>query len=70
MLRIRAATVNDVPLLKTMIMEFATFERLEQWVTVTEESLARGGFGEHPLFRVLLPEWDGQVAGDEFVYVY
>jgi GNAT superfamily N-acetyltransferase len=70
MLHIRAATVNDVPLLKTMIVEFATFERLEQWVTVTEESLARHGFGEHPLFRVLLAEWDGHVAGYEFLYVY
>ena len=68
MLRIRAATVDDVPLLKTMIVEFATFERLEQWVTVTEEMLARHGFGEHPLFRVLIAEWDGEVAGYEFLY--
>jgi len=70
MLRIRAATVNDVPLLKTMIVEFATFERLEHWVAVTEESLARDGFGEHPLFRVLLAEWNGQVVGYEFLYLY
>jgi GNAT superfamily N-acetyltransferase len=70
MLRIRAATVDDVPLLKTMIVEFATFERLEQWVTVTEESLARDGFGAHPRFRVLLAEWDGEVAGYEFLYEF
>jgi GNAT superfamily N-acetyltransferase len=70
MLRIRTATVDDVPLLKRMIVEFATFERLAQWVTVTEEMLARDGFGEHPRFRVLLAEWDGQVAGYEFLYVF
>ena len=68
MLRIRAATVDDVPLLKTMIVEFATFERLAHLVHVTEEILARDGFGEKPMFRVLIPEWDGEVAGYEFFY--
>jgi GNAT superfamily N-acetyltransferase len=63
MLRIRAATVEDVPLLKQMIVEFATFERLADAVTVTEEALARDGFGPHPRFRTLLPEWDGKPAG-------
>ena len=68
MLRIRPATVDDVPQVKTMIVEFARFERLEAWVSVTEESLTRDGFGEYPLFRVLIPEWDGEVAGYEFLY--
>jgi GNAT superfamily N-acetyltransferase len=68
MLRIRAATVDDVPLLKTMIVEFATFERLAHLVNVTEEMLARDGFGERPQFRVLVPEWNGEVAGYELLY--
>jgi GNAT superfamily N-acetyltransferase len=68
MLHIRVATVNDVPLLKTMILEFATFERLAHLVGVTEETLTRDGFGEKPMFRVLIPEWDGEVAGYEFLY--
>jgi GNAT superfamily N-acetyltransferase len=63
MLRIRAATVEDVPLLMRMIVEFATFEQLADEVTVTAETLARDGFGAHPRFRVLLPEWDGKPAG-------
>jgi GNAT superfamily N-acetyltransferase len=63
MLRIRAATVEDVPLLRQMIVEFATFERLAQYVTVAEESLRRDGFGPAPRFHTLLPEWDGQLAG-------
>jgi len=68
MLRIRAATVNDVPLLKTMIVEFATFERLAHLVGITEAVLARDGFGEKPMFRVLIPEWEGEVAGYELLY--
>lgn len=63
MLHIRAATIEDVPLLKQMIVEFATFERLADYVTVTEETLKRDGFGPSPRFRTLLPEWDGRLAG-------
>lgn len=63
MLRIRAATIEDVPALRRMVVEFATFERLLQYVTVTEESLRHDGFGPTPCFRTLLPEWDGKLAG-------
>ena len=62
-LRIRAATIEDVALLKRMILEFAEFERLSEHVTVTEESLVRDGFGPQPRFRTLIPEWDGKPAG-------
>jgi len=68
MLRIRPATVADVPSLKEMIVEFATFERLAHFVTVTEESLVRDGFGPNPIYRALLPEWDGRLAGYELLY--
>jgi GNAT superfamily N-acetyltransferase len=63
MLRIRALTVEDVPLLRRMIVEFAAFERLADRVTITEEMLTRDVMGASPRFRGLLPEWDGQVAG-------
>jgi GNAT superfamily N-acetyltransferase len=56
-------TIEDVPLLRRMIVEFATFERLADQVTITEETLARDIVGLSPRFRGLLPEWDGQVAG-------
>jgi GNAT superfamily N-acetyltransferase len=68
MLSIRAATVDDVPLLRKMIVEFATFERLEKFVTVTEETLVRDGFGSRQSYRVLLPEWDGKLAGYAFFF--
>jgi GNAT superfamily N-acetyltransferase len=63
MLRTRAITIEDVPLLRRMIVEFATFERLADQVTITEEMLARDIVGLSPRFRGLLPEWEGQVAG-------
>jgi GNAT superfamily N-acetyltransferase len=68
MLTIRFATLDDVPLLKTMIYEFAEFERLS--ASITNETLARDGFGPRPRFRVLLAECDGQAAGYAFFFDY
>jgi GNAT superfamily N-acetyltransferase len=63
MLRIRTASVEEVPLLLEMILEFATFEKLREEVTITEPMLARDGFGAHPRFRTLIAEWDRAAAG-------
>lgn len=68
MLLIRPAHAGDVPLLNTMIHEFAEFEHLP--VTVTEANLLRDGFGEQPRFRVLMAEWDGHPAGYAFFFDY
>ena len=68
MLSIRPATCADVPVLKTMIEEFAEFERLP--VNVSEENLARDGFGENPKFRVLIAEWKGRIAGYAFFFEF
>ena len=68
MVSIRPAIAGDVPLLVTLIHEFAAFERLP--VTVTEASLLRDGFGERPRFRVLMAEWDGRPAGYAFFFDY
>lgn len=63
MLSIRAATVNDAPLLATMIRELAEFERELHLVVMTEQDLARDGFGPYPKFRSLVAEWNGRPAG-------
>ncbi|HEX6804100.1 MAG TPA: GNAT family N-acetyltransferase [Terriglobales bacterium] len=63
MLTIRTATRNDAPLLTRLIQELAEFERLGHETAVTEEDVARDGFGERPRFRALIAEWDKQIAG-------
>ena len=63
MLSIRAATVNDVALLKALICELAEYERERDLVVITETDLMRDGFGAQPKFRALIAEWDGQAAG-------
>jgi GNAT superfamily N-acetyltransferase len=63
MLSIRAATVNDAPLLAAMIRELAEFERELHMVVMTEQDLVRDGFGENPKFRALIAEWGAESAG-------
>ena len=63
MLSIRPATVNDAPLLGTMIRELAEYERELHLVVATESDLARDGFGPEPRFRALIAEWSDEAAG-------
>ncbi len=68
MLSIRPATSEDVPAVLTLIHELAAFEHLP--VTMTEEVLFRDGFGVEPRFRVLMAEWDGELAGYAFFFPF
>jgi GNAT superfamily N-acetyltransferase len=63
MLSIRAATVEDVTLLRKLICELAEFENELEQVRITEADLTRDGFGPYPKFRVLLAYWDQEPAG-------
>src|SRR6516164_3565900 len=63
MLLIRAAGVNDVPLLLGFSRELAEFERQPGAVVIDEEMLTRDGFGVRPKFRSLIAEWNGQAIG-------
>jgi GNAT superfamily N-acetyltransferase len=63
MLSIRAATVEDVKLLRTMIRDLAAYEKELDVVLITEADLARDGFGPQPKFRALLAYWDQEPAG-------
>ena len=63
MLSIRPATIDDVVLLHTLIHELADFERLGHEAAVTEEDLARDGFGSNPKFRAVIAEWNKEPAG-------
>jgi GNAT superfamily N-acetyltransferase len=70
MLLIRPATIHDTALLCTMIRELAEFEHELDLVTITEEELARDGFGENPRFRALIADLEGQAAGYALIFDY
>jgi GNAT superfamily N-acetyltransferase len=68
MLTIRPAQSADVPAVLSLIRQLAAFERLP--LTMTEDILLRDGFGAQPRFRVLLAEWDGELAGYAFFFPF
>jgi GNAT superfamily N-acetyltransferase len=70
MLKLRAAVASDAALLRNMIWELADFEREADEVRVTEEILARDGFGADPQFHALIAEWNGETAGYAFYFNY
>lgn len=63
MLSIRPTTAADVPLLNILVHELAEYDRVSHEAVVTEEDIARDGFGLHPKFRAVIAEWNGTPAG-------
>jgi GNAT superfamily N-acetyltransferase len=68
MLLIRPALATDVPLLKTLIEEFAKFYKFP--VKISEEELLHDGFGPQPSFQVLIAEYGGEAAGYALFFDY
>jgi GNAT superfamily N-acetyltransferase len=62
-MRIRPAVRDDVPLVFDFVRELAVYERAPDAVHATVEDLARDGFGERPLFKVLIAEDEDGPAG-------
>jgi GNAT superfamily N-acetyltransferase len=68
MLSIREATAADAKVILSLVRELATYEREPDAVDATEEDFVRDGFGDRPLFHVLLAEWDGAAVGLAFYF--
>lgn len=66
---IRKATIQDVDQILALINELALYEKAPHEVTITKEQLIRDGFGDKPLFWVLMAEFDGEIAGMSFYYI-
>eukprot|EP00727_Mastigamoeba_balamuthi_P006278 m51a1_g227 putative gcn5 family n-acetyltransferase (283) ;mRNA; r:92693-94518 len=62
---VREAKREDVPLIYKFIQELAIYEKEPHAVKITEEQLARDGFGDEgaPLYKVLIAEVGGEAAG-------
>lgn len=67
-LTLRRATPADVDEILALVHELAEFERAPEAVTATRDDYLRDGFGEHPLFHVLIVEIEGNIAGFAFYF--
>ncbi len=63
MLKLRAATPEDTPLILQFIRDLAEYEKDPKAAVATEEDILRHAFSEHPLIHVVLADWDDQPAG-------
>ncbi len=68
-LAIRRATVDDIELVHTFVIDLAEYERLSHMVVATRESLRDALFGEHPGAEVLLA-FEGDVPVGFAVYFH
>lgn len=62
-LRLRPATREDAATIVDLIRGLAEYERDPDAAVVTEADVLRDGFGERPLFEVVIAEWKGEAAG-------
>lgn len=67
-MNVRKAMPADMPAVLRLIQELATFEKEPDAVILTVEDLIRDGFGDHPLFRVLVAEHQGEIIGMALFY--
>lgn len=67
--RIRQATRDDVDTIAALVRELAAFEREPESATATRDDFLRDGFGERPLFRVLLAEDTTGALGMAFTFL-
>ncbi len=59
----RIAEKKDIPVIHRFIVELARYEKMENEVVGTKESLEKTLFGEHPYAEVVLAEANGKQAG-------
>lgn len=62
-MQIRAAEPADVPLIFSMVVGLAEYERAPEQVTGTPKLLAQALFGPSPAAEALIAELDGEAAG-------
>ena len=60
---VRKGTKNDVKAVHALIVELAIYERAEQEVSNTVDQLLLDGFGEDPVYELLVAETEGKVVG-------
>lgn len=70
MLKIRQATIADVPLILEFIRDLAEYEKAPEQAVASDEDLRRDGFSPSPKFRVLIAEWSGEPAGFAFFFYH
>jgi GNAT superfamily N-acetyltransferase len=68
-IKLRKASKEDLPEVILLIKELAEYERAAHEVKITLQELENDGFGEHPLYWIILAEAEGKIVGMSFYYI-
>jgi GNAT superfamily N-acetyltransferase len=66
---IRKAEKKDISGVISLINELALYEKAPEQVSITKEQLEKDGFGNNPLFWIILAEQEGKIIGMSFYYI-
>lgn len=65
---IREAQLSDVPKIVSLLADFAAFENLSEYLTITEDDLREAMFGEGSFVEGLICDLNGETAGFAIFY--
>lgn len=68
-IHIENARADDMPGVFALVQELAEYEKAAHEVTITVEQLQKDGFGNNPLFWVLLAKEEDEIVGISFYYI-
>ncbi len=66
---IRKATKKDLPEVLTLVTELAVYEKAGHEVTITLDELEKDGFGDNPIYWIILAENEKGILGMSFYYI-
>jgi ribosomal protein S18 acetylase RimI-like enzyme len=65
---IREAETADVPVILSLLADFAAFENLSEFLTISEDDLREAMFGDSSFVEGLVCEFEGRTAGFAIFY--
>ncbi len=68
MLKIRNGRKEDLPRILDLIVELAVYEKSEDQVVNTVEAMEKDGFGDHPIYGLLIAEDESEIIGAAIYY--
>jgi GNAT superfamily N-acetyltransferase len=66
---IRKASKNDLPEVLNLVKELAIYENAPEEVTIKLKDLEKDGFGDNPLFWIILAENSKGIIGMSFYFI-
>ena len=68
-MKIRKGRKSDLPIILSLIKELANYEKSLDKVLITIYDLEKDGFGDHPLYCIIVAEINGEIVGMAFYYI-